>query len=232
MPIARRHRLAAGLARLFPALGRWVAARRRSRVFDEIFRTNYWGSESSVSGPGSELEQTAVIRAALPPLFAAHGIRSILDAPCGDFNWMQHVALDGIQYTGVDIVPALIARDQEQFGSATRRFAVCDLVEGDLPKADLIFCRDCLVHLSYDETRRAIDNFRRSGATWLLTTTFTSSRANHDIVTGDWRPIMLQLAPYGFPEPTALINEGCTEFGGAYPDKSLGLWRLADLPRW
>jgi hypothetical protein len=66
----------------------------------------------------------------------------------------------------------------------------------------------------------------------LLTTTFTSTRANHDIVTGDWRPIMLQQAPYGFPEPVALINEGCTEFDGRYPDKSLGLWRLADLPTW
>jgi SAM-dependent methyltransferase len=232
MPIARRHRLAAGLARIFPAMGRWIAARRRSRVFDEIFRTNFWGGTTSVSGPGSELDQTAVIRDAIPPLLARHGIRSILDAPCGDFNWMQHVALPGIRYTGVDIVPALIARDQATYGSPERRFAVCDLVEGNLPKADLIFCRDCLVHLSYDETRRALDNFRRSGATWLLTTTFTQPRANHDIVTGDWRPIMLQQPPYGFPEPVELVNEGCTEFGGSYPDKSLGLWRLADLPRW
>ncbi len=232
MPIARRYRLAAGLARLFPAAGRWAAARRRSRVFAEIFQTNFWGSQTSVSGPGSELDQTAIIREALPALLALHGIGSILDAPCGDFHWLQHVPLAGIRYTGVDIVPALIARNQATFGSAVRTFAVCDLVEGELPKADLIFCRDCLVHLSYDETRRALDNFRRSGATWLLTTTFTSTRPNSDIVTGDWCPIMLQQAPYGFPEPVALINEGCTEFGGSYPDKSLGLWRLADLPQW
>ncbi|NBW65855.1 class I SAM-dependent methyltransferase [bacterium] len=232
MPIARRYRLAAGLARLFPALGRWAAARRRFRVFSEIFQTNFWGSPTSVSGPGSELGQTAMIREAIPALLAAHGVGSILDAPCGDFNWMQHVPLTGIHYTGVDIVPALIARNRASYGAADRTFVLGDIVEGALPTADLIFCRDCLVHLSYDETRRALDNFRRSGATWLLTTTFTSTRANHDIVTGDWRPIMLQQAPYGFPEPVALINEGCTEFDGRYPDKSLGLWRLADLPTW
>jgi SAM-dependent methyltransferase len=217
---------------MLPTLGRWVAARRRSRVFGEIFRTNFWGGSTSVSGPGSDLEQTAVIRAAIPPLLARHGIRTILDAPCGDFHWMQHVPLPGIHYTGVDIVPALIARDQASYGCTERRFALCDLVEGELPTAELILCRDCFVHLSYDDTRRALDNFRRSGATWLLTTTFTDPRANHDIVTGDWRPIVLQQAPYGFPEPVTLINEGCTELGGRFADKSLALWRLADLPRW
>lgn len=232
MTIARRHRLAAWLSRHFPALGRWVAARRRSRVFRHIFQTNYWGSPTSVSGPGSELAQTAIIRAAIPPLLARHGVKHLLDAPCGDFHWMREVDLAGIRYTGVDIVPDIIARDTTSFASPSREFLVCDLVEGALPRADLILCRDCLVHLSYDDTRRAIDNFRRSGATWLLTTTFTAPRENHDIVTGDWRPVMLEAAPYRFPPPVELINEGCTEFDGAYPDKSLGLWRLADLPRW
>jgi SAM-dependent methyltransferase len=230
--IARRHRVAAWLARHFPALGRWAAARRRSRVFRQIFRTNYWGSDSSVSGPGSELAQTAIIRAALPALLARHGVRSILDAPCGDFNWMRDVDLTGVHYTGADIVPELIERNSAAYAAPDRQFVVCDLVEGDLPMADLILCRDCLVHLSYDETRRALDNFRRSGATWLLTTTFTAARENREIVTGDWRPIMLERPPYGFPPPTELVNEGCTEFDGAYPDKSLALWRLSDLPRW
>jgi hypothetical protein len=91
------------------------------------------------------------------------------------------------------------------------------------------------VHLSYAETRRALDNFRRSGATWLLTTTFSDRRGNHDINTGDWRPINLERAPYGFPPAAELINERCDEVDevlGAFADKSLGLWRLADLPQW
>jgi hypothetical protein len=37
-------------------------------------------------------------------------IHSLLDLPCGDFNWMQHVDLQGIKYTGGDIVEALVAR--------------------------------------------------------------------------------------------------------------------------
>lgn len=56
---------------------------------------------------------------------------------------------------------------------------------------------------------------------------------NRDITTGDWRPINLQLAPYHFPQPVDRLNEGSAEVDedlGAFPDKSLGLWRLADLP--
>jgi hypothetical protein len=37
-------------------------------------------------GPGSSLEQTAVIRDQLPKLIAEPGINSVLDIPCGDLQ--------------------------------------------------------------------------------------------------------------------------------------------------
>ncbi len=207
----------------------------RAARFQRIFEENAWGNAESVSGEGSNLERTAVVRARLPGLLRRHGVRSVLDAPCGDFFWMKAVDLGDVDYIGVDIVPEIISRDVEQYAGPKRQFLMCDLVEDDLPKADLILCRDCLVHLSYAETRRAIANFRRSGATWLLTTTFTGPRDNHDIVTGEWRAINLERAPYNFPPPVEVINEESDEVDeelGAFPDKSLGLWRLADLPSW
>ena len=207
----------------------------RTSLFRRIFEENRWGNNESVSGEGSNLERTAVLRSELPALLTRHGVRSILDAPCGDFFWMKELALDGIGYIGIDIVPEIIAQNVDLYASPQRVFKLGDLVEEPLPAADLILCRDCLVHFTYAETRRALDNFRRSGATWLLTTTFTGRRDNHDITTGDWRPINLEHAPYGFPPPVAVINERSDEVDeelGAFPDKSLGLWRLADLPSW
>ena len=204
-------------------------------MFQRIFRQNLWGNCDSVSGEGSNLERTRAVRSALPALVERYVVRSMLDAPCGDFFWMKEVALEGVAYIGADIVPELIARDTELYASPLRRFILCDLVEEALPRADLIVCRDCLVHLSYHETRRAVDNFRRSGATWLLTTTFTAPRENQDIATGEWRPINLERAPYGFPPAVEVINEQSDEVDeelGAFPDKSLGLWRLADLRSW
>ena len=37
-------------------------------------------------------------------------------------------------------------------------------------------------------------------------------------------------APFHLPAPEGLLVEGCLEGGGAYADKALGLWRIADLP--
>ena len=98
-----------------------------------------------------------------------------------------------------------------------------------LPKADILFCRDCLVHLSNEDIAKSIQNIRQSDITYLLTTTFTQCDENHDIVTGDWRIINLEKPPFNFPKPMSLINEKCTEGDGTYADKSLGLWKISDI---
>jgi hypothetical protein len=93
----------------------------------------------------------------------------------------------------------------------------------------VILCRDCLVHLSFENIGRAIANFKRSGARVLLTTTFTDIAANADVEDGDWRALNFTRPPFGWPAPETLINEDCLEMDGAYRDKSLGLWRLSLL---
>ena len=85
----------------------------RASRFQRIFEENTWGNTESVSGEGSNLDRTAVLRAKLPALLARHGVQSMLDAPCGDFYWMKEVPLGDIDYTGADIVPEIIDRDVE-----------------------------------------------------------------------------------------------------------------------
>ena len=63
----------------------------------------------------------------------------------------------------------------------------------------------------------------------MLTTTFPDCDENIDIVTGDWRIINLERAPFNFPKPIKMINEKCTEGNGTYSDKSLGLWPIDQL---
>jgi hypothetical protein len=89
--------------------------------------------------------------------------------------------------------------------------------------------RDCLVHFSNADIIRALRNFKASGAKYLLMTTFTNKRVNTDVMNGDWRPLNFQLEPFNLPVPLVLINEKCTEGGGTYSDKSLGLWSLASF---
>jgi hypothetical protein len=61
-------------------------------VFTHHYQQNEWGDQESISGPGSTLEYTANLRAKLPELCERLGVRPLLDAPCGDFNWVREIA--------------------------------------------------------------------------------------------------------------------------------------------
>src|SRR4051794_14532620 len=60
-------------------------------IFTKIYRNNWFNGRNSVSGPGSEIEQTRVLIEELPRLFADLDISTLLDIPCGDFHWMNNV---------------------------------------------------------------------------------------------------------------------------------------------
>ncbi|AUB84540.1 class I SAM-dependent methyltransferase [Candidatus Thiodictyon syntrophicum] len=205
------------------------AATDIKEIFSSIYHNNYWGNADSRSGAGSDLTQTQAIRQQLPALLQQWQIRSMIDVPCGDFHWMAQVDLE-VDYLGADVVPDLIKRNTEVFGGQRRDFVVLDVVADALPRADLIFSRDLLVHFSFRDIARALRRMQDSGTTYLLTTTFTNREQNLDIATGLWRPLNLVKAPFLFPEPLALLNENCTEGDGSWGDKSLALWRFADLP--
>lgn len=200
------------------------------RRFTYIYSTNAWGGAESRSGTGSSLMQTAAIRAMIPVVFADLNIRTLLDIPCGDYSWMKEMNLPVEQYVGADIVSELIKRNAVTYGGAGKLFVVCDVTKDPLPPADCILCRDCLGHLSFQHIFRALKNIQRSKCTYFLTTTFPNRTRNWDIESGDWRPINLTIAPFNFPPPLKLINECCTEDGGIWSDKSLGLWKITDLP--
>lgn len=143
---------------------------------------------------------------------------------------MQHVQFPHTEYVGVDVLGEAIVENQWRHANEHRRFLRADLIREPLPRADAVLCRDLLPHLSYEDVYQALRNFKASGATWLITTTFTRPRPNHDIASGGWRTLNFTRPPFNFPAPMRVINEKCTEGGSAYADKSLGVWRLEDLP--
>lgn len=199
------------------------------QLFTNIYTKNAWGGADSFSGTGSDAHQTRIIVKELPAIFSDFGITTMLDIPCGDFHWMKNVDLSPIDYMGADIVDDLIRKNTEQYGRTRVHFQKLNLIKDSLPKVDLIFCRDCLVHFSFEDIFQALDNICKSQSKYILTTTFSGRKNNQDIATGHWRTLNLELAPFMLPSPLKIIDEGCTEEDGAYNDKSLGLWRIADI---
>ena len=212
---------------------RWkLSGRKPVDVFAGYYRSNKWGDAESRSGKGSNLEATQDLRAALPGFIAGLGVESFLDLPCGDYFWMQHVDLGVERYTGGDIVPEMIEANRTTYGCEGVAFEVIDLIAGPVPRHDLVFVRDCLVHLSSEHVKAALSNIKASGSTWLLTTTYPGTGTNDEISTGQWRSIDLEEAPFNLSAPMKYLKEGQEHVKGQAPNKRLGLRRVADLPDW
>jgi len=199
-------------------------------TFQNIYRTNHWSGQDSISGDGASTTQTQQIQTELPLLLQRLQISTFLDLPCGDFSWMQFVNLSAVSYIGADIVPEIINQNQAKYGQLNRKFMSLDITQDDIFAADLIFCRDCLVHFSFADIHRAIINIKRNKFIYLLTTTFPNCKLNEDIITGDWRLLNFTLPPFNFPPSLHLINEQCSEGNGEFQDKSLGLWLVESIP--
>lgn len=199
-------------------------------VFTSYYKNNSWRGRESVSGPGSDYEQTKYLIPELSFMIKSLNIKSILDVPCGDFNWMRRVDLSGVKYTGGDIVEPLIISNSKKYSSDNIKFKVIDVVNDDLEKSDLIIVRDCFVHLPEADVLRAVNNIKRSGSKYLLTTNFLweSVPNNKDIQVGQWRRLNLTQPPYSFKFPDRIIIEGNRQSHDH--DKTMSLWKINDLP--
>lgn len=199
------------------------------KTFTDIYKKNSWKGSESVSGQGSSLEQTAAIREMLPWIMEALGIESFLDIPCGDFSWMAKIPPvklgKRIKYIGADIVPEIIETNRAKHIDA--EFRVIDLVNDPLPIVDMVFCRDCLGHLTNANVRKALKNIKASGAKYLMATTFYDPKwdAMADINDGEWRPINL-IKHFGLGQPLLLVSEECWIRDGQFSDKSMGVWKI------
>jgi hypothetical protein len=126
-----------------------------------------------------------VIIKKLPVIYNELNISTVLDIPCVDFHWMKTVDMKNIDYIGADIVEQLIHHNKEKYEKEYLHFRKLDITKDRLPKVDLIFCRDCLVHLSFRDIFMALYNICSSESKYLLTTTFPGRKDNCDILTGE-----------------------------------------------
>lgn len=144
-------------------------AERQASAWHQI-RAQFEGHVETVNGPGSTYLATQEIRAALPYIFDKYDIKSMLDAPCGEWNWMQHVNLTGITYIGWDVDAVSIQRNRRKWPKHTWEHVNLLNTTWSLPNVDLILCRDFFLHLPNRYINVVLRKFRNSGSDYLLTT--------------------------------------------------------------
>ena len=215
---------------------RFAAYNTAKEAFTNVYETNYWMGGTvgeSVSGAGSTLAETKKVIQVINSLIKELNIKTFLDLPCGDFNWMQHVNLSGVQYIGADIVDPLIAKNAKKYTSDNIQFQVLNLIEDPLPKCDMLLTRDCVMHLSFSDIYKSMKNIKASGCKYLLITTSPEHSINFESVTGgDCRNLNLEKKPFNFPPPMRIFNEETpfsSDIDDEQKDKSLGLWKIEDI---
>jgi hypothetical protein len=183
-------------------------------TFSEGWKVGKYEKGETVCGWGSEIAHTVNIRARLPELMKDFGINSINDAGCGDLCWISDLDISNIDYVGYDIV----SRDSWGKTLACKQL---DITKQVMRKADLIICRDVLIHLPNDLVLATLQNFRKSSRL-LLTTTFAGSDNFNRIKEPSLQYSKIDLSS----EPFNLGNEPKQCIQEDHPGKYSCLWRI------
>lgn len=203
------------------------------KLFTRYYETNYWGSSESLSGPGSTLKATEVLRNELADFLKIKNVRTWLDAPCGDYNWVKYVKRpEGLKYIGGDIVDEIISLNKKLFSDNYTTFKLLDITSSKkMPQSDIWLCRDCFIHLSYEQIFKTILSFINSDIHFWLVSTDLSCELNSDIEIGGARALNLQIAPFYFPLPEIYLKDGVTRMIGVWSKESI-LMSLENNQAW
>jgi len=199
--------------------------------FSEIYSKNFWHSNESGSGMGSEIIYTETLRSWLIRAAPAYGVNKFVDAACGDFNWMKLVVPElDVEYYGFDIVDSVIEENIAKYSDDKVSFAVADICNDKLPDCDFLMIRDCLFHLSFSDINNFLLNLSRTNYRFLLTTTHSleDTHVNQDIISGHFRHIDLFKTPFNFKEND--IVEHCQDSITGFTPREMILIAKENVP--
>lgn len=193
------------------------------RTWSEDFKYRLNLNMQSISGYGSSLVYLDTFINEFPSILKEYEIKSFLDIPCGDYWIMKEFNWKGIKYIGADLVEEQILWNKQKYPEID--FIVLNMITDKLPESDMIFTRDCLIHMSFRNITLFLENVRSSNSKYIVASTSPITTNNTELggIIG-YRPLNLELPPINFPKPIKLIKEE-----GKKLDKCLGLWKISDL---
>jgi SAM-dependent methyltransferase len=173
-------------------------------AFVRSYRDCHWGGGS---GPGSRADSTVPYRKMLEDVLRRHGVRRVVDLGCGDWQFSRLIDWKGIDYLGVDVVPAMIREHTAKFARDNIRFARGDIRQFEMPEADLFIIKDLLQHWPTADIRSFL---KRMGRRRMLVTNTLSQPfrrpVNSEIPLGDYRPLALLEAPFKLRRAEILLE--------------------------
>ena len=173
---------------------RSVDKRNPKKAFEEIYRRGTWGKGDAgvgTSGSGSTLQSTTLYRQFLAEFMKRENVKSVVDAGCGDWEFSQAIDWTGIDYRGYDIVESIVQTNKQKFEKPNIRFFTGDIVEVELPPADLLIAKHVLQHLSNADIAKFFEQLPKYRHALLVNGVEpdTLSSTNPDLGVDDYRPL-------------------------------------------
>jgi hypothetical protein len=126
-------------------------------------------------------------------------IRSLADAGCGDFAWMDGVSRQFTLYIGLDRSEIRIADLDYLYGKRQGHFFACrDVSRDPLPSVDAILCRDLFAEQDIRTVSEMLDMIKQSGSRYLMAS----------FKPGAGAPLDLTASPFNLPLPLLQFPDG------------------------
>lgn len=130
----------------------------------QIYEKHMWGGKETefYSGEGSHLSEIVnpYLEAVKSFLSSFETPLSVCDLGCGDFNVGKEIVPYTEKYVAIDIVPELVAFNQENYKAENLEFHCLDLAVDELPVTDCAILRQVLQHLSNDEVQSILNKLQ------------------------------------------------------------------------
>lgn len=137
-------------------------------------------NNTSLCGPGSNIHNVSETLEIINRTIKNRNIKSILDLGCGDWEWMRYVDMQNATYVGWDADETMIQNNRDSFENDSVRFEVKDILTNELPKVDLIICRDVLFHIKICLGKELVQKIKKS-CNFFISTSFRHVPKNTDI---------------------------------------------------
>jgi SAM-dependent methyltransferase len=189
----------------------WSNAQKVSDEFSQIYKEGRWGKNSAgegTSGVGSVYANAVPYMQMLQDFLQKNHIQSVVDLGCGDWELFKHIPWGDIKYYGYDVVPEIIQKNKKH-ETKNIHFYCEDAIHTELPKADLLICKDVLEHLP----NSFIEDFLKKTKDFkycLITNDVTYGTTqgwipNKDIMIGQLRWVELAKKPFYAQGKTLLV---------------------------
>lgn len=133
------------------------------QVFAKVHEHGVWGKSDDpasriYSGSGSHDKNIVLpyIQAVQNYLLSFDTRPNVVDLGCGDFYVGSRIRAFCGSYTACDIVPDLISYNREKYSDLNVDFRILNLTKDELPKANIVFIRQVLQHLSNHQIMHAL----------------------------------------------------------------------------